>query len=91
MTEPEIENMINTAATSFERETSAPREEAMIELYGTTLARVDEVKRGTLVRRLAGFHGVIDVRSIEDDGVRIWLDDGGTITLGSKRFVKVAR
>jgi hypothetical protein len=44
-----------------------------------------------LVRRLAGFHVVVDVRSIEDDGIRIWLDDGGTITLGSNGLVEVAR
>jgi hypothetical protein len=43
-----------------------------------------------LVRRLAGFH-VVDVRSIEDGGIRIWLDDGGTITLGSNGLVEVAR
>lgn len=63
----------------------------MIEIYGTTFARVAEVRRGMLVRRLAGFQVVVDVRSIEDDGVRIWLDDGGTITLGSKGLVEVAR
>lgn len=63
----------------------------MIEVYGTTFARVDEVKRGMLVRRLAGFHVIVDVRSIEDNGVRLWLDDGGTITLGSEGLVEVAR
>lgn len=52
----------------------------MIEVYGTTFARVDEIKRGMLVRQLAGFHVVVDVRSIEDNGVRLWLDDGGTVT-----------
>jgi hypothetical protein len=30
----------------------------MIEVYGTTFARVDEIKRGMLVRLLAGFHVV---------------------------------
>ena len=63
----------------------------MIEVYGTTFARVAEVRRGMLVRRLAGFQVVVDVRLTEDDGVRIWLDDGGTITLGSKGLVEVAR
>jgi hypothetical protein len=63
----------------------------MIEVYGTTFARVSEIKRGMLVRRLAGFHVVVDVRSIEDDGVRIWLDNGRTFTLGSNGLVEVAR
>lgn len=63
----------------------------MIEVYGTTFARVEEIKRGMLVRRLAGFHVVVDVRTIEDNGVRLWLDDGGTITLGSEGLVEVAR
>ena len=63
----------------------------MIEVYGTTYACVGEVKRGMLVRRLAGFHVVVDVQLIEDDGVRICLDDGATITLGSKGLVEVAR
>jgi hypothetical protein len=63
----------------------------MIEIYGTTFARIDEIKRGTLVRRLAGFHVVVDVRSIEDNGVRLWLNDGETITLGLEGLVEVAR
>jgi hypothetical protein len=63
----------------------------MIEAYGTTFARLDEVKRGTLVRRPAGFRVVVDVRPIEDGGVRLWLGDGGTITLGSEGLVEVAR
>lgn len=32
----------------------------MIEVYDTTFACVGEIKRGMLVRRLAGFHVVID-------------------------------
>ena len=56
-----------------------------------TFACVDETKRGMLVRRLAGFHVVVDVRSIGDNGVRLWLDDGGTITLGSEGPLEVAR
>lgn len=42
----------------------------MIEVYGTTLASVGEIKRGMLLRRLASFQVVVDVRLIEDDGVR---------------------
>jgi hypothetical protein len=63
----------------------------MMEVYGTTFARVTEVKRGMLVRRLAGFHVVVDVRLIEDDATRLWLDDGSTITLGARGLVEVAR
>ena len=36
-----------------------------------------------LVRRLAGFHVVVDVCVIEDGAVRLWLDDGSTMTLGA--------
>ncbi|HVR45279.1 MAG TPA: hypothetical protein VMT95_01370 [Candidatus Binatia bacterium] len=63
----------------------------MIEVYGTTFAHIEELKRGMLVRRLAGFHVVVDVRSIEDSGIRLWLDDGATITLGSEGLIEVAR
>jgi hypothetical protein len=63
----------------------------MIEVYGTTFASVGEIKRGMLVRRLASYQVVVDMRLIEDDGVRIWLDDDATITLGSKGLVEVAR
>ena len=63
----------------------------MIEIYGTTLARMGEIKRGMLVRRLAGFHVVVDVRIIEDDAVRLWLNDGSTITLGAEGLVEIAR
>ncbi len=63
----------------------------MIEVYGTTLACITEIKRGMLVRRLAGFHVVVDVRTIEEDAVRLWLDDGSTITLGAKGLVEIAR
>ena len=63
----------------------------MIEVYGTTFARVDEIERGMLVRWLAGFHVVVDVRLIEDDATRMWLDDGSTITLGVRGLVEVAR
>jgi hypothetical protein len=63
----------------------------MIEVYGTTFAHIEEIKRGMLVRRLAGFHVVVDVRSIEDSGIRLWLDDGATITLGSEGLIEVAR
>jgi hypothetical protein len=63
----------------------------MIEIYGTTFARATEIKRGMLVRWLAGFHVAVDVQGIEDDAVRIWLDDGNTITLGQAGLVEVAR
>jgi hypothetical protein len=43
-----------------------------------------------LVRRLAGFHVIVDVGSTEDDAVRLWLEDGSTITLGSSGLVEVA-
>jgi hypothetical protein len=63
----------------------------MIEVYGTTFAHIAEIKRGMLVRRLAAFHVVVDVRVIEDDAARLWLDDGSTITLGSSGLVEVTR
>ncbi len=63
----------------------------MIEVYGTTFARITEIKRGMLVRRLAAFHVVMDVRVIQDDAARLWLDDGSTVTLGSSGLVEVAR
>jgi hypothetical protein len=63
----------------------------LIEVYGTTLACIREIKHGMLVRRLAGFHVVVDVRTIEEDAVRLWLDDGSTITLGAKGLVEIAR
>jgi len=63
----------------------------MIEIYGITFARATEIERGMLVRRLAGFHVIVDVGSTEDDAVRLWLEDGSTITLGSSGLVEVAR
>jgi len=63
----------------------------MIEVYGTTFARITEIKRGMLVRRLVAFHVVVDVRVIEGDAARLWLDDGSTITLGSSGLVEVTR
>lgn len=63
----------------------------MIEVYGTILARVEETKRGLPVRRLAGVHVIVDVRSIEDYGVRLRLGDGGMITLASGGLVGGAR
>jgi hypothetical protein len=63
----------------------------MIEVYGTTFASIREVKRGMLVRRLAGFHVVVDIRTIEKDAIRLWLEDGTTITLGPKGLVEIAR
>jgi hypothetical protein len=63
----------------------------MISVYGTTLAHVSEISRGMLVRRFARFHVVVDVKSIEDDGVRLSLSDGSTFTLGHRGLVEVAR
>ncbi len=63
----------------------------MIEVYGTTFARVTEVRRDMLVRRLAGFHVVLDLRVIEHDAVRLWLDDDSTVSLGAIGFIEVAR
>jgi hypothetical protein len=63
----------------------------MISVYGTTFAHVSEISRGMLVRRLAGFHVVVDVKPVEDGGVRLWLSDGSTITLGPEGLVEVAR
>lgn len=63
----------------------------MIEVYGTTLACIGEIKRGMLIRRLAGFHVVVGVRTIEENPVRLWLDDGSTATLGAEGLVEIAR
>jgi len=63
----------------------------MISVYGTTFAQVSEIARGMLVRRLAGFHVVVDIKDVEDTGTRLWLTDGSTITLGPEGLVEVAR
>ena len=63
----------------------------MISVYGTTFAHVSEIARGMLVRRLAGFHVVVDIKAVEDMGTRLWLSDGSTITLGTEGLVEVAR
>ena len=63
----------------------------MIEVYGTTLACIREIKRGMLVRRLAGFHVVVDCVRSKKMPIRLWLDDGSTITLGAKALVEIAR
>jgi hypothetical protein len=44
-----------------------------------------------LVRRLADFHVILNVGSTEDDEVRLWLEDGSTITLGSSGLVELAQ
>ena len=44
-----------------------------------------------LVRRLAGFYVVVDIKAVEDTGTRLWLSDGSTITLGAEGLVEVAR
>lgn len=62
----------------------------MVELYGTTLAGITEIKRGMLVRPLASFYIVVDARTIEEDAVRLWLDDGSTITFGAQGLVEIA-
>jgi|GEM_PF-3425767 hypothetical protein len=63
----------------------------MISVYGTTFAHVREISRGMLVRRLAGFYVVVDIAPFEDDGIRIWLSDGSTITLGRDGLIEAAR
>jgi hypothetical protein len=68
-----------------------PQEDQMISVYGTTFAYVSEIARRMLVRRLAGFHVVVDIKAVEDTGTRLWLSDGSTITLGAEGLVEVAR
>jgi hypothetical protein len=63
----------------------------MLSVYGATFAHVSEIARGMLVRRLAGFHVVVDIKAVEDIGTRLWLSDGSTITLGAEGLVEVAR
>jgi hypothetical protein len=63
----------------------------MLSVYGTTFAHVSEIARGKLVRRLAGFHVVVDIKAVEDTGTRLWLSDGSTITLGAEGLVEVPR
>lgn len=68
-----------------------PQGDQMISVYSTTFAHVSEISRGMLVRRLAGLHVVVDVKSVEDGGVRLWLSDGSTITLGPEGLAEVVR
>ena len=63
----------------------------MTSVYGTTFARVSEIARGMLVRRLAALHVVVDIKAIEDSGTRLWLSEGSAITLGPEGLVEVAR
>lgn len=63
----------------------------MIEIYGTTLAGIGEIKRGMLVRRLTGFHEVVDICMVEKNGIRLWLDNSNAITRGVTGFVEIAR
>ena len=63
----------------------------MISVYDKTFAQVSEIARGMLVRRLAGFHIVVDIKAVEGTGTRLWLSDGSTITLGPEGLVEVAR
>ena len=68
------------------------REEAtVVEIYGTTFAGISEIERGNLVRRHASWGVVVDIAQVEDDAIRLWLDDGSTITLGKTGLVEVAR
>ncbi|MHB8432250.1 MAG: hypothetical protein ACYDCA_01355 [Candidatus Tyrphobacter sp.] len=62
----------------------------MIEVYGTTLALITEIKPAMLIRWLAAFHVVVDVQQV-DEAIRLWLDNGETITLGPTGLVEVAR
>ena len=63
----------------------------MIEIFGTTFALTTEIKPAMLVRWLAGFHVVSDVQRVDEGAIRLWLDNGETITLGPTRLVEVAR
>jgi hypothetical protein len=63
----------------------------MIEVYGTTLALITEIKPAMLVRWLAAFHVVVDVHGVDDGAIRLWLDNGDTITLGPSGLVELAR
>jgi hypothetical protein len=63
----------------------------MIEVYGTTLALISEIKPAMLIRWLAAFHVVVDVQQIDEGAIRLWLDNGDTITLGPTGLVEVAR
>jgi hypothetical protein len=62
----------------------------MIEIYGTIFGRITEITRGMPVRRLTGFHVVVDINVIGENAIRLWLDDGSTIMLGSTGLVEVA-
>lgn len=42
-------------------------------------------------RGLAGFLVVVDIAAIGDEGIRIWLNDGSTISLGPEGLVEVTR
>ncbi len=44
-----------------------------------------------LVRRVAGLHVVLDMRTTEEDAIRLWPNDGTTITLGAQGLVEIAR
>ncbi|MFY9664352.1 MAG: hypothetical protein WAK19_07850 [Candidatus Cybelea sp.] len=63
----------------------------MISVYGTTFAQVSKIARGMLVRRLPGFHILVDIKAVESTGTRLRLSDGSTMTLGPEGLVEVAR
>jgi hypothetical protein len=71
--------------------TAAPRRQIMIEVYSTTLALITEIKPAMLVRWLAAFHVVVDVHGVDDGAIRLWLDNGDTITLGPTGLVEAAQ
>lgn len=54
-------------------------------------AGIGEIKRGMLVRRLTGFHVVVDIGTVEQHAIRLRLDDGNAITHGVTGLVEVAR
>jgi hypothetical protein len=62
----------------------------MVEIFGSTFAQIDEIQRGYLVRRIDAWRVVVDIAQVED-GVRLWLDDGSTLTLGATGLVEAAR
>jgi hypothetical protein len=63
----------------------------MIEVYGTTLALITEIKPAMLVRWLAAFHVLVDVHGVDEGANPLCLDNGHTITLGPTGLVEVVR
>ena len=63
----------------------------MIEVYGTALALVTEIRPAMLVRWLGRLHVVTDVQRVDEGANCLWLGSGDTITLGPTGLVEVAR